>query len=477
MGRREYRLALLLALLLYTADLQAQPNPEPLIVHEWGTFTSLQNEAGQAIGGINTDDEPVPQFVHRLTDGLLISPTEVPAIFFKGAPSCHPDVTLRLETPVLYFHLPGAWTRIPDVSVTAQFRGGWLTEFYPNALADAPGVANDPGTFGALRSDTVSTLAWNNLDVGGEESGPPSDEHVWTAPRAVRAAALRTPGGEAEKFLFYRGVGHIDAPIMVARNPDTSELTLRSHLPRELAGEKSLQVKSAWLVDVDAYGAVAFRVLPALRLGGTGTDKVLLRVSGNFAPSEYNEANREQLRSSLHRALVAEGLFDDEARALLDTWELSYFKSAGMRVFFLVPRAWTDLYLALSVSKPAQITRVMVGRLELVTPQQRSNLQQIAQMPATEITAEANRLLTDYNDRIGSTSPEQFRQVTSGRQSLEGYGISVPRSYQLYLALGRFRNALILEEVATRPTPGLETFVSDYALAGYPPVESSAAAH
>src|SRR5439155_718255 len=253
--------------------------------------------------------------------------------------------------------------------------------------------------------------------------------------------------------------GHIDAPIAVARNADTDELVLRSHLPRELAGRESLEVNSAWLVDVDAYGAVAFRVLPALRLGGTGTDKVLLRVSGDFAPREYNEANREQLSSSLYRALVAEGLFDDEAQALLDTWELSYFKSVGMRIFFLVPRAWTDLYLPLSVSKPAQITRVMVGRIELVTPQQGSNMQQIAQMPAAEVTAEATRLRDDYYGRIGTTSPEQFRQVNSGRQSLEEYGISVPRSYQLYLALGRFRNALLLHEVARRPTPALEAFI------------------
>ena len=67
-------------------------------VHEWGTFTSLQNENGEAIGGINTDDEPVPQFVHRLANYLLLLPTEIPTIFFQGAPSCHPDVTMRLET-------------------------------------------------------------------------------------------------------------------------------------------------------------------------------------------------------------------------------------------------------------------------------------------------------------------------------------------------------------------------------------------
>jgi hypothetical protein len=64
-----------------------------LLIHEWGTFTSLQDENGNAIGGINTDDEPVPHFVHRLADLLLLHPTEVPPLLFKGLPRrCHPDV-------------------------------------------------------------------------------------------------------------------------------------------------------------------------------------------------------------------------------------------------------------------------------------------------------------------------------------------------------------------------------------------------
>ena len=36
----------------------------PVIVHEWGTFTSLQDENGKALGGINVDDEPAPYFVY-----------------------------------------------------------------------------------------------------------------------------------------------------------------------------------------------------------------------------------------------------------------------------------------------------------------------------------------------------------------------------------------------------------------------------
>src|SRR6185436_17671805 len=94
-------------LLLLTASARAE---EPKwSIHEWGTFTSLQDESGDAIGGINTDDEPVSSFVHRLSGHFFLSPSEAPPHFFQGVPSCHPDVTMRLETPVIYFHPPEGW--------------------------------------------------------------------------------------------------------------------------------------------------------------------------------------------------------------------------------------------------------------------------------------------------------------------------------------------------------------------------------
>jgi hypothetical protein len=51
----------LVAFFITTSTLLA--DDKAVIVHEWGTFTCLQDENGQAVGGINVDDEPVPQFV------------------------------------------------------------------------------------------------------------------------------------------------------------------------------------------------------------------------------------------------------------------------------------------------------------------------------------------------------------------------------------------------------------------------------
>jgi len=110
---------------------------EPLIVHEWGTFTCMQDESGTALRGINADDEPVPGFVHR-SAYMIQRAGAIPALS-KGIATCHPDVTMRLETPVIYFYPPNGTK--PVVSVSVKFPGGWLTEYFPDAKSDCPGLA------------------------------------------------------------------------------------------------------------------------------------------------------------------------------------------------------------------------------------------------------------------------------------------------------------------------------------------------
>jgi hypothetical protein len=457
-------------------------------VHEWGTFTSLQDENGAAIGGINTDDEPVPPFVHRLANFLLLSPTQVPNNFFQGAPSCHPDVTMRLETPVIYFHPPAAQTGVASADIQVRFRGGWLTEYYPDACPDATDFKENsfqPGParvfrFGPLRANSESQLSWNQLSIGGDWALTNATQHVWTSPRAVRAASVQTTNGESEKFLFYRGVAHLNAPLKISRDPNSGELLFRSQLENGPSAGP-LPLRNLWLVDIRADGKIAFRSLPPVTLD-RDSQKILAHTPADFSPGDFRSGNLEQLKAALQTALVADGLFADEAQALLNTWELSYFKSAGLRVFFLVPRAWTDFYLPLEMSLPADLNRVMVGRIELVTPEQREALHEIARFSKLQIEQEVGQLFTNFYGRItfdavlGITNkPSQeavfqlnrdLAQVNAGQRSLASF-ISVPTSYQTYLDLGRFRNALILEDAKRHPA--LTNFIAMYRLEAYQP--------
>src|SRR5262245_33076961 len=107
--------ALLTAALIATASMpkSADEVAAGLKVHEWGTFTSVAGENGAPVswrtfGG--PDD--LPCFVDRV--GPL-----------KGMLS----LTIRMETPVLYFY--GA--RPSTVNVKVDFPKGYITEWYPKA--------------------------------------------------------------------------------------------------------------------------------------------------------------------------------------------------------------------------------------------------------------------------------------------------------------------------------------------------------
>src|SRR4029079_9357916 len=117
----------------------------------------------------------------------------------------------------------------------------------------------------------------------------------------------------------------------------------------------------------------------------------------------------------------------------------------GWRVFFLVPRVWTDFYLPLHVSIPSEITRVMVGRIELVSDDQKDALKQLASFSEDKVKAEALQLRTELYSPAALASPANH-SVFEGQRTLDTLGISIPKSYALYLGLGRSRNALLLDE-------------------------------
>ena len=128
--------------------------------------------------------------------------------------------------------------------------------------------------------------------------------------------------------------------------------------------------------------------------------------------------------------------------SMLRTWEVSYFLSPGVRYFFVVPRVWTDHVLPLRLSVAADVERVMVGRVELVTPRQRQLLRWIAAGP------EARR------PEAASPSPDDRAR---------------PVDHHLFLELGRFRHALLLREQRSRPTAALDHFMKIYGITYYVP--------
>lgn len=434
---------LLILLLVLLAPTVLAGSPDRLVIHEWGTFTSLQNEAGESLGAINVDDEPVPDFVHRL--GSLVSRLRDDSLIFfsQGAPYLHPQVTMRLETPVVYFYPPKGFNE--KISFSASFRGGWLTEYYPTAASEGPGYPKD------LSEKTMGRITWNNVSFTDTKPDKQTDEHVWLAPRRVKAASVSVGDGEVEKYLFYRGVGHIDSPVRVRRYGNDA-FGIYSQLPDQLQKHEGLKVKKLWLVHIDQKHRVGFRTLDPIVLQGNKTIE-LASTPATFAERDYRKRNLKALRREMKAALVEDGLYQDEAEAMLETWKLSYFQSPGLRLFFMVPRAWTDHILPLEVSVASDIERVMVGRIELVSPGQRALLKRIRESERPDIEALGKAVYGEY-ERVfkenGSKAADRvFRTPLPELAKQLGFELSPAIHY--YLGLGRFRDALMRDEYRRHP--------------------------
>jgi hypothetical protein len=238
-------------------------------------------------------------------------------------------------------------------------RGGWLTEYYPEAETNT--TAQDVRLDHPLRKDFIGTLFWRNLKIGGEGTGSQTDDKVWVAPRKTQSARVQSSSNESEKYLFYRGVGNIVSPLRVSRNADTLSIAGASASWEFQHADTSIEC--IWLVDIDAASNMAFRDIKSI---GSATDPAkAVSVNAKFSKEDYSAENLQKLKHAFLAALTNKGLFEDEARAMLETWEAAYFKTPGTRIFFIVPRPWVDHYLPLEISVPAKIERVMVGRIEL----------------------------------------------------------------------------------------------------------------
>src|SRR5207244_555293 len=104
------------------------------------------------------EDEPLPSFCHNIRWGGAVERLQS-----QGAPRLHPDITMRLETPVIYFHPPRD-ARLPlAVDVDVRFRGGWLTQFYPDAKVSADGLRVEVGAFQVdrLSESMIGSLSWH----------------------------------------------------------------------------------------------------------------------------------------------------------------------------------------------------------------------------------------------------------------------------------------------------------------------------
>jgi hypothetical protein len=363
-----------LGLLLAIVGVRGGERASPLVVHEWGTITTRHAPAGTPEGRLNriSESEVLPAFVHRYEPPATKDKPEK-AVGKSPLTPGRPDVTMRLETPVIYFYPPAGSSSVPPFDVSVSFRGGIVNEFYPraeasvevdidrvNAKIEAGHIKSWDGS--VLNNYVVGGLRWRGLSLKDAVSIPQTSSHAWLAPRRVRSTAVATPSGEGERYLFYRGVAHLDA--LVQTELSAAEVRLRA--PRRLhwLGAPSMTIANLWLVDIRPDGSTAFREYSQIGITKAGASRELRRIP-LFAETDYTRGNLGNLRQSMKQALVAAGLFEDEAEAMLETWKDSYYRTPGLRIFYTVPDEWLSYFLPLRISVPHELKRVLVGRVDL----------------------------------------------------------------------------------------------------------------
>jgi hypothetical protein len=103
---------------------------------------------------------------------------------------------------------------------------------------------------------------------------------------------------------------------------------------------------------------------------------------------------------------------------MVDTWKHQWFAEEGSRVFYLLPRAWTDRVLPLEVTpKPDRVVRVMVGRAELMMPSiERGLKREIMAFKSGDAAAREHAVATVRNMNLGRfLAPAQQIALASDR--------------------------------------------------------------
>jgi hypothetical protein len=436
---------------------------EPLVVHEWGTFTVLQDAEGNSIPGVNINEESLPSFVHKLAEnlapdshelGALIGTGNFAALRSKGIARYYHAALMRMETPIVYLYPPEGDVDKP-IDLEVEFNGGWITEWYPEATVHAPGYTpKNHALMKDLTPGTVGKISWQGVKITPDASSPETDFPVWLAPRQTAAPRLTTGLGETEDYLFYRGVANLQAPLRVVTAGDNLEIRLNPEAEHKLAHPSALEM---WLVEIKADVTLSYR-----RVQVRGDGDVVATTSAVF-DADAKTGGRLALRAEMKKVLVAEGLFADEAEAMLNTWEVSYFRTPGLRLFFNLPQAWTDTVLPLTVKGYENTVqkRAMIGRIELVSARQQALLDTIVQGPVSTSEWFHSIWWKGFDQTVYM---KRMKELQEGTASLEDYGMEIPPDYRAYMELGRFREALILHRVARDKDKNLYQFAQNYRL-------------
>jgi hypothetical protein len=330
-------------------------------VHEWGTFTSLVGSNGVTQDGMYHEDEVLPDFVHGFGETRQIQIPDNEGRFGcpPDEPKCFPRhflrgnvVTQKMETPVVYFY-----SDTPrNVRLEVDFPQGVLSQTYPAPVVNLPNRESAP-----ILANGKAIFELEVLTSLADPAIPPVENgNIYGHARNVASNVVQS-GTEKEKFVFYRGLGRFQPKIQITSQNGSLRIAQCAGCPR---------VPGLFLVHADESGRSAFRALGSLNYSHFGVEKSVSAEEINRlknATPHYAPGENLQARGHLLKSLMNAGLFQDEATAMIDTWEHGYLGVPGLRLLYILPESEVEGILPLRVTpQPDSLRRAFVGRIEIL---------------------------------------------------------------------------------------------------------------
>lgn len=363
---------------------------DKFIVHEWGTFTTFSGS-----DGVFLDFRPLAA-QHKDLPNYVLDRGSYSQGFAKLLTKSRLWGRVRMETPVTYFYSD----RVRTVDVQVRFPQGLLTEFYPPVTTFQPPIQEEQ-IFSEGELIGQSSLTWKQVNIVPLSALAPNvadaalrqqlvesishslvphanDEEHYAAARQTDSALVHIRDRSQsyfEKFLFYRGVGKFDLPIRA--NFVGQEISVENRGPNALRSIIAINVQddSVQVAKLDQLDSNQMQTI----------DKLVTMTA-------------EQLANLVRESLEAEGLYEKEARSMVATWQNSWFTENGTRVLYMVPTPVTETLLPLNVNpQPQETVRVLVGRLELMSPE--------AEQAMIQSVATSAQQRTKYYARASQKAP------------------------------------------------------------------------
>ena len=330
-------------------------------VHEWGVFTVF-NDLKYANANRKAEWASLPAFFYRQFPSVRLkwepAAWDKPIIYFYCT-----RPTLKVDVKVTFAEgAPVAWWpccaspvdqgtgRAPKGGETLVFRAlhwsAWLggEPPVPAELTQGPRapLRVDPSVPRQAKEFDLPAGSWL-LDARLKEASPVSV----VGTKVQRSAPWASSQRETERFIYYDG-------LVPAPNGLRCVATARD----------SVTVKNAAAYPIRDLFVVDRRRAESRTIG-------FAHVAGPVAAGEERQVALASLsapdaiaaaREAVKKALVAAGLFEAEAAAILKIWDQGFFGAPGVTAFYPLPRAEYDRMLPLEIRPaPKKLARVGIA--------------------------------------------------------------------------------------------------------------------